>query len=105
MQAIDVWPEQGRVGRVGSLVAVLVKGDTPGELYQLTSTPRYPVPLVAVVVTGDHWGKVIVRALAQTFAQLADEFELPGPEILRAPLQLVEPRPNVRIISDGERAL
>ncbi|SFT98181.1 hypothetical protein SAMN05660657_04404 [Geodermatophilus amargosae] len=102
--AIRVWPEQGRQGRVGSLVAVLVKGDQPAELYQLTSTPRYPVPLVAVVVAGEHWGKVLVRGVAQTFAQLSDEFELPGLEFRRAPLTLVEPRPNILVLTESQRA-
>jgi hypothetical protein len=101
--ASEIWPEDGRVGRLGSLVAVIVKGNKPGELYQLTSNPRYPVPLVAVVATGQYWTNVIVRGVAQTFGVLADEFELPGIDFKRAPHQLVEPRPNIVIITDEER--
>jgi hypothetical protein len=104
VDCIEVWPEQGRAGRVGSLVAVIVKGSQPGELYQLTSKPGYPVPLVAVVVTGDNWHKLILRGVAQTMAQLADEFELPGPSFHKAPVQLVEPRPNVLVVTDSQRS-
>ena len=76
--ALNVWPEEGRTGRFGSLVVVLVKGDRPGELYQLTPTPRHRVPLVAVVTAGEHWPNVIARGIAQAWAWLSDEFELPG---------------------------
>ena len=105
VSALDVWPEQGRVGRLGSLVAVLVEGNQPGELYQLTPTELHPVPFVAVVVTGESWVKVIARALAQNLANLADEYELPGPEFLRAPQQLIEPRPNIIVVTEGVRLL
>jgi hypothetical protein len=102
---IDIWPEQGRFGRVGSLVAIIKKGTQAGELYQITSTNQYPVPLVAVVATGANWTNVIVRGVAQTFANLADEYELPGPDFQKAPIQLIEPRPNVIVINDGQRTL
>lgn len=105
VKCIDIWPVQGRFGRVGSLVAIIKKGTQPGELYQITSTDRYPIPLVAVVATGANWTNVIVRGVAQVFANLADEYELPGPEFLKAPVQLIEPRPNVAIINDAQRTL
>jgi hypothetical protein len=103
VNCLEVWPEQGRAGRTGSLVAVLVKGTQPGELYQIKAAPNYPVPVVAVVVSGDQWHKPIVRAIAQSMAHLADEFELPGPTFRKAPIQLVDPRPNVIVISDDQR--
>lgn len=105
MEAIKIWPEQGRAGRVGSLVAIVLKGDTAAELYQVTSKPGYPVPLVAVVATGPHWFNVIARGIAQTMSHLADEYELPGPEFHQAPVQLLEPRRNVIVITDGQRTL
>ena len=105
MDAIRIWPEQGRAGRVGSLVAIIVKGDQAAELYQVTSKPGYPIPLVAVVATGKHWYNVIARGMAQTMSNLADEYELPGTEFHKAPMQLVEPRRNVIVISDGQRTL
>ncbi len=49
------------------------------------------------------WINVIARAVAQTFAQLADEFELPGAEFHRAPMQLIDPRPNIVVVTDDER--
>src|SRR5207244_2578812 len=78
VDASMVWPEFGKIGRAGSLVAVIVKGGNPGELYDLSGGSDYPIPVVAVVATGAHWPMLIARALGQTIGGLGDEWEASG---------------------------
>jgi hypothetical protein len=73
----EVWPWFGPAGPVGSLVAVLKKGSTPGELYGILPDDSFPIRRVATVVTGDDWWRVLARALGQVLGGLADEWERP----------------------------
>ena len=99
-------------GPTGALIAIIRNGRLPtttvqpatlpaqtaAELYQLNPSDGYPVPVVAVDVTwGDElWPQVIVRALAQQLAGLADELELPGAGYDHPPLERVHSfAPNV----------
>ena len=78
-----VWPRNGLFGRIGGLVAIVNKSNTPGELYELAPSENYPVPVIGACVAGDEWHRVLVRGLAQTYGGLVDEFERPEPEFLR----------------------
>lgn len=100
-----VWDPEGRFGDWGSLIVVLVKGDTEGELYQLSPAPGFPIPFVAVVVTGDHWHKVIARAIAQVWGYLGDEYEESGDGYLKSgSSRLDRRRPNVLLVDDSQRS-
>ena len=105
MAANLVWTPTGRFGDSGCLIVVLVKGDTEGELYELSPTPDIPIPFVAVVVKGDHWHNVVVRAMMQVWAYLGDEYELAGDPYLIANVSGFDHRrPNVILVNSGQRA-
>jgi hypothetical protein len=102
--ALSLWPEGGRFGRTGCLVVVLKKGIDPGELYQLAPSDNYPVPIVGVTVSGLFWHMTIVRALAQAYGGLVDEFELPGDDFRTADAFTLIPAPaNVIFLTDKQR--
>jgi hypothetical protein len=103
VSAARIWASQGRSGRNGCLVAVLVNEATPGELYQVYASPSYPVPMVAVAVTGKHWARVLVRAVAQVLGGLFDEYALPGAEHDIAP-EGIDQAANLLFITSSERA-
>lgn len=101
----DIWPRYGGIGRGGSLVAVLKRGTTPGELYELSPSVTYPTPLVGVVVAGRHWEQPLARGMAQTLAALLDEYELDGADFQTAPAALVDfLPPNVIFIDNVQRS-
>jgi hypothetical protein len=72
----QVWPTTVRSGRNGSLIATILKGKTPGELYQLDASGTYPTPLVGAVAAGDDWMMTIIRAIGSLYAGLGDEYSL-----------------------------
>ncbi len=102
-----VWDPPGRLGPDGgSLIVVLAPGTAQGELYQLTASPDFPMPFVAVTMFGDQWHKVIVRAIAQAMAYLDDEYEMPGADFQTATTDLSDrAHTNVLLLSDSDRAL
>ncbi|MEO8153872.1 MAG: hypothetical protein ABI605_12435 [Rhizobacter sp.] len=102
--ARTIWESAGRFGDYGSLVVVLVKGNAPAEFYQLSPSPSCPMPFVAVVVNGDDYHQVIVRAMAQAWALLGDEYELPDNDFLASNLVHYDHRrPNVILLDAGQR--
>lgn len=103
--AHEIWPPGGHAGRYGSLVVVLKKGTAAGELYEIANSPNYPLPTVGFVHTGILYVNLLARAVAQQFAGLADEFELPGPEFLKAQADdSTLQAPNVLLVNDARRA-
>ncbi len=104
--ASDIWPFGGRSGRRGSLVILLKNGSDPGELYELKPTDNYPVPIIGVVQTGVLYANLLARGVAQQFAGLHDEFELPGDDFLKATADdTTFQGPNVLYVSDERRSL
>ncbi len=111
--ASSIWTTYGDVGRQSALVAILKKGSSPGELYdlgelyQINAAPKASIPMVAVIVTGmselDLWSELIVRAIGQTLGGLADEYELDGSDFASVPDGVWSPPPNVVFISDNQR--
>jgi hypothetical protein len=101
-----VWPICGRTGRTGSLVAILKKTDAapsvPGEFYGISVAPNAKVPIVAVAVTGDYWHMPIVRAVGQTLADLADEYENDGPDFEAVPDDDYVSPPNILFVRASE---
>jgi hypothetical protein len=117
VSAADIWTKGGRSGRGGSLVAVLKNKGSAGELYELVSSPNYPVPLVAVTVTDQYWEwlrtpdhnpkdwpawNVLIRAVGQTFGGLGDEYEFDGDEYEKVPDGVWIPPPNIIYVDDGQ---
>jgi hypothetical protein len=88
-RASQVWPKYGKAGAgMGGLVAIFARGVglDPGELYELETSDRYPIPVVGVRVDASpHWANVLARGIAQKFASLFDEFELAGPDAATPP--------------------
>lgn len=104
MSGSDLWPAGGRFGRDGSLVSLLVKGGTIGELYELAPSENYPTPVVGAALAGEHWSNLLVRGIAQAYAGLVDEFERPEPEFLKATDDIFSTlSPNVVVVSQEMR--
>jgi hypothetical protein len=101
-----IWPIYGRVGRTGSLVAVLKKPDStpgvPAEFYGVSVAPNAKVPIIAVVVAGDYWHMPIVRGIGQMLAGLGDEFEKPDPEFEAVPDGSWVPPPNILFFGSAQ---
>ncbi|NHH98694.1 hypothetical protein DYY66_1987 [Candidatus Nitrosotalea sp. FS] len=81
---LSIWGEN-YYGPVGSLIAIIKKGNSAGELYQIDYSDTYPIPFVAVIATGDYWTKVIIRAIGEREGCLANEYDLPGPDYEKDP--------------------
>jgi GH25 family lysozyme M1 (1,4-beta-N-acetylmuramidase) len=120
LPAASVWPTfPDQSGVVGTLVALLRKAQVPSapagggaapanprpaELYKIDPSETYPVPLVAVNVTGSQWPRVLARAIAQILGGLADEYELDGADFAAPPVDLAQPyAPNLRYLSADQR--
>jgi len=103
IDAARIWPTYDSAGIRRNLVAVVKKAASPAELYQITPAPGYPLPIVAAVQAGDHWEKVIVRAIAQLLGGLADEYELPGDDFAAVPEGALAASPNVILINHEQR--
>ena len=101
--ANTIWEKSGRFGDAGSLIVVFVKGDAEGELYELSATPDFPIPFVAVVVKGDHWHNVIVRAMTQLWAYLATEPTGRSDYFKAVNSGFDHVRPNVVLVTDTQR--
>jgi hypothetical protein len=97
--ALKLWPRFGKAGvGMGNLVALLVNGTagSPGELYEMEGSDRYPIPVVGAVVDGSpNWVNVIARGFAQKFASLFDEFELSGADFSVPPDPYFPRAPNL----------
>jgi hypothetical protein len=74
----------------------------PAEFYGISVALNAKVPVVAVVVTGDYWDMPIVRAVGQTLAGLADEYENDGPDFEAVPDGDYEPPPNILFVRSAE---
>src|SRR5262249_28220216 len=74
-----------RFGLMGCLIVVLVNGQQQSEFYDLIPRIDRRYPIVAVTTVGDYWWKPIQRALAQSLADLGDEFEMDGPDFEKPP--------------------
>ena len=103
INANHVWPPSGRTGRTGGLVAAVIKGVIQGELYQLDASEGYPTPLVAVVSIGSDWPMLVIRAIAQNLAGLADEFVIDDDQHDSMPLGTPFPVPNVVALTADAR--
>jgi hypothetical protein len=108
----QVWPKTLRTGRDGGFIAAIIKGSSPGELFQLDRSDNYPTPLIGVVATGNDWMMPIIRTIGALFAGLADEFSLPDQMILgepfsrdKFPLNYLAPLPNLVPFTDEQRLL
>jgi GH25 family lysozyme M1 (1,4-beta-N-acetylmuramidase) len=114
--ANTLWPTFSLVGGTsGSLVVVVRKPQLrtplgsgppakPAELYQIDPSATCPVPMVAVNAIGEHWPRVVARAIAQILGGLGDEYELDGAAFAAPPAELFQPSaPNLKFLTAEDR--